>query len=584
MNLIMPKGDGTLKMVLESLKILINKSDWVSNDEFKEEMSEVIKRANIEKEIGEDKEEEEDKEIDGPFLLKKSEIARYFGLVEHNFSQKKSRITEEGKKFYIADTPEKKIDVIFEILRKGKITFGRNSSGTKGSDSDLEVPILILKLLLSFPELSKDEISISIYLMNDKENTFLETLRKLIEIREYSKIEEYKNKIREEKLGNKYFDLKILVFYRELGIVDIKNNKYILKNEIIENYGKLINNFYEIKDEEYLNKRIYFCNKLKKEIPYNKIVYGAPGTGKSSGVKDETKKYFNKENIKRVTFYDGYTYGQFVGAYKPVMYNKNDSEKEIGYEFVEGPLLSQVLNAYKYPEQDFIIVIEEINRAKVDRVFGDIFQLLDRDFNGDSEYPISLSREQENYFKENLDEERYQDTIAEKQGLYLPNNLYIWATMNSADQGVYPMDTAFKRRWDFEYISLNKNKREEELFIEIDGVKYTWNDYREILNEILGEQGITEDRLISPYFLKETDFDEKKILKSSSYINKFLMYIFDDILKHNNRLKESLFTEKNFYKIFEKIQSENETQIYSTDFLERLKEKSKQVDDKRTEE
>lgn len=294
-----------------------------------------------------------------------------------------------------------------------------------------------------------------------------------------------------------------------------------------------------------------------------------------------TKKTEEIKASQRVTFYDGYTYGQFVGAYKPVMYEKDSEEKEIGYEFVAGPLLKQVLNAYKYPEKDFVLVIEEINRAKADRIFGDVFQLLDRNSEGDSEYPILLSQEQENYFKENLDGERYLETIAKKEGLYLPNNLYIWATMNSADQGVYPMDTAFKRRWDFEYIPLNKNKREEEFFIEIYKEKYSWNDYRETLNDILGEQGVTEDRLISPYFLKETDFDENKILKTSSYINKFLMYVFDDILKHNNRLKEALFTEKNFYKIFEKIENE---QIYSINFLERLNERIKKVDDEITEE
>ncbi|MGL5624365.1 AAA family ATPase [Cetobacterium sp.] len=295
-----------------------------------------------------------------------------------------------------------------------------------------------------------------------------------------------------------------------------------------------------------------------------------------------TKKTEEIKASQRVTFYDGYTYGQFVGAYKPVMYEKDNEEKEIGYEFVAGPLLKQVLNAYKYPKKDFVLVIEEINRAKADRIFGDVFQLLDRNSEGDSEYPILLSQEQDNYFKENLDGERYLETIGKKEGLYLPNNLYLWATMNSADQGVYPMDTAFKRRWDFDYISLNKNQREEEFLVEIDNKKYNWNDYRETLNDILGEQGVTEDRLISPYFLKVTDFDEYKVLKESSYVNKFLMYIFDDILKHNNRLKEALFTEKNFYKIFSKLQNGN--QIYSTNFMDSLNERPKKVDDEKTEE
>ncbi|MGL5052705.1 MAG: hypothetical protein ACRC5W_03825 [Cetobacterium sp.] len=276
---------------------------------------------------------------------------------------------------------------------------------------------------------------------------------------------------------------------------------------------------------------------------------------------------------KRVTFYDGYTYGQFVGSYKPVMYETENNSKEIGYEFIPGPLLNQILNAYKYPNYDFVLVIEEINRAKADRVFGDIFQLLDRDSNGDSEYPISLSKEFEKYFKDNLDQDIYSKTIEEKKGLYLPNNLYIWATMNSADQGVYPMDTAFKRRWDFEYIPLNKNEKESDFMIKIEEIDYKWNLYRGALNDLLGEKGITEDRLISPFFLKDTDFDANNYIKKESYTNKFLMYLFDDILKHNTRLKELIFVEKNFYKIFDKI--EKNEKIYSEEFTNRLKEKLK---------
>ncbi|MGL5056864.1 MAG: hypothetical protein ACRC6A_05825, partial [Fusobacteriaceae bacterium] len=266
-----------------------------------------------------------------------------------------------------------------------------------------------------------------------------------------------------------------------------------------------------------------------------------------------------------------YTYGQFVGSYKPVMYETENNSKEIGYEFISGPLLNQILNAYKYPNDDFVLVIEEINRAKADRVFGDIFQLLDRDSNGDSEYPISLSKELEKYFKDNLDQDIYSKTIEEKKGLYLPNNLYIWATMNSADQGVYPMDTAFKRRWDFEYIPLNKNEKESDFMIKIEETDYKWNLYRGALNDLLGEKGITEDRLISPFFLKDTDFDANNYIKKESYTNKFLMYLFDDILKHNTRLKELIFIEKNFYKIFDKI--EKNEKIYSEEFTNRLKEK-----------
>ncbi|MGL4652447.1 AAA family ATPase [Cetobacterium sp.] len=321
-----------------------------------------------------------------------------------------------------------------------------------------------------------------------------------------------------------------------------------------------------------LNKNLAKSNESKLNLSYQRIIYGAPGTGKSYNLQKEIEENFEKDNVKRVTFYDGYTYGQFVGAYKPVMYKDSNDKKEIGYEFVAGPLLKKILNAYKYPEQNFIIVIEEINRAKADRVFGDIFQLLDRNLEGDSEYSIALSREQENYFEDNLDEVRYLETIARKKGLYLPNNLYIWATMNSADQGVYPMDTAFKRRWSFKYTPLNNLKTEYK--IRIDGELYSWDIYRNLLNDILGENGITEDRLIAPFFLKDKDFDHvTKELKEEIYLNKFLMYLFEDVLKHNKRLKNLIFEEKNlnFYKIFSNIKNAN---IYLEDFKSSLIEKS----------
>lgn len=392
----------------------------------------------------------------------------------------------------------------------------------------------------------------------------------------------------------KYFDLcqkDVLKWNVEYSMEEIKNKcRYPEEDVNLDNqeeYAKYLTKEVTIEIENSENLEY-----SKRKLPYQKIIYGAPGTGKSYSLAENIAKEFptflnpiNESDIKvsqRVTFYDGYTYGQFVGAYKPIMYETESSKKEIGYEFVVGPLLKQVLNAYKYPKQNFVLVIEEINRAKADRVFGDVFQLLDRNSEGDSEYPISLSQEQDNYFKKNLDVERYLETIVKKEGLYLPNNLYIWGTMNSADQGVYPMDTAFKRRWDFEYIPLNKNQKEVEFTVDINGEKYNWNDYRSVLNDLLGNQGVTEDRLISPFFLKETDFDENKILKRSSYVNKFLMYIFDDILKHNNRLKEAIFIEKNFYKIYSNI--ENNIPIYSNDFITCLKDKVELANDEVKEE
>ena len=331
-------------------------------------------------------------------------------------------------------------------------------------------------------------------------------------------------------------------------------------------------------------EKLFECQKENKEKSnknpiYQRIVYGAPGTGKSYSLNQEAKEIFNREvvlenennfskiisTIERITFYDGYTYGQFVGMYKPVTLDNGD----ISYEYIPGPFMSQLVLAYKNPKDKFCLLIEEINRAKADKVFGNIFQLLDRNNRGESEYPISLSKEQRKYLEDNLREEPEEGKkVLEKiknEGLYLPNNLYIWATMNSADDNVQPLDTAFKRRWKFNYISLNANEDKfgnGETFI-IGTYKdnnISWNKFRHNLNNTL-KINITEDRLIAPFFISPNDFMEIdtdsniKIIDKNIFTEKVLMYIFDDLLRHYPKLKEKIFNDniKTFSDIYEKI-------------------------------
>lgn len=320
-------------------------------------------------------------------------------------------------------------------------------------------------------------------------------------------------------------------------------------------------------------------NLLNSSFGYQRIIYGAPGTGKSTQLKKEIEHNFPIKNRERVTFYDGYTYGQFVGSYKPLVNKKNNDEKEITYEYVPGPLIKQVVNAYKNNDENYVLVIEEINRARADKVFGDIFQLLDRGPLGNSEYPITPSEELERYLKNTLDEEVYQEKLVSRGGLFIPNNLYIWATMNSADQGVYPMDTAFKRRWDFEYILLNKNMnnfgekdfeyiiplyKTEDRSSNIDHYEFVkWNDFREIINNtLLNEVGVSEDRLLAPFFIKPNNFTEKDeenyntfFIDDKVYKSKVLMYLFEDVLRH--RGKDKIFDKeiKSFSQLIERYDS-----------------------------
>lgn len=745
----MPKGDGTLEMVLESLKILIEeKTEWVSNDIFKEKMKNYLFLSGR---------KDENSEVNGPYLIKKSEIARYFNFIEYNFEKKQKKITQIGKEFYNAKTIEERIEILFKCLSDYDVTFGRKNNAVQNSESDLEVPILILKLLLALEKISKEEIAIAIYLIHNKNYTFLEVINKILNLNKNNEISNYIDILVKENLKNKYYDLKVLVFYKELGlVVEDKEHKYFFNSGYLkEDYKLLINNFYEIKNRNYKDRRVYYKKEIKK-IDFQKIVYGAPGTGKSYSLNQEaketfkreillekfsdeisTKKYWivtcgennwafeefkrqgiysigweaikniskltyaqlekevvekynnkfgatqlnniahemkvgdillvrkgvkNKEivgygvisqehyekevkdntgkkvsdfyhnigvdwkefsptkleeypkyfqrittykanpelikefekiypqetpskfdtkevsTIERVTFYDGYTYGQFVGMYKPITLDNGD----ISYEYVPGPFMKQLVLAYKNSKDKFCLLIEEINRAKADKVFGNIFQLLDRNSQGESEYPISLSKEQYKYLKENLEEEEDILERIESEGLYLPNNLYIWATMNSADDGVQPLDTAFKRRWKFNYISLNANKRNfgnGETFIigQYKDKDILWNEFRTALNDTL-KVNITEDRLIAPFFISPNDFEEidtsiKKIDKNI-LSEKVLMYIFDDLLRHYPKLRKEIFHNdvKTFSDIHEKVtKNENFLElIFNEGFLSQI--------------
>lgn len=275
----------------------------------------------------------------------------------------------------------------------------------------------------------------------------------------------------------------------------------------------------------------------------NVISFGAPGTGKSY--------YFNKilegvteTNYERVTFYSDYTYSQFIGAYKPV-----DLGGEISYKFVPGPFTRILVKALKSgmstnPEK-FYLVIEEINRARAASVFGDFFQLLDRTDEGESEYFITLSEDLKNFLMDELN-----DLTGNLEQIKLPNNLFLYATMNSADQGVFPIDTAFKRRWDFRYIGINKGefyKDSNNETQESQGGTFTiantlieWNVLRRAINERLSSDDIKahEDKLIGPFFMKTTKKDGTSIFGAKPdnefidlFCDKVLMYLFEDAVK-----------------------------------------------------
>ena len=294
-----------------------------------------------------------------------------------------------------------------------------------------------------------------------------------------------------------------------------------------------------------------------KKLDYNiqNIYFGAPGTGKSYTLEQERKKTLQNETIggyERVTFHPDYTYSQFVGTYKPV----TDRSGTISYQFVPGPFMRVYVEALKNGRsgnpEPYILIIEEINRANVAAVFGDVFQLLDRDSFNVSEYPIHATEDVRTYLAVQLggNPEDYTE-------IKIPDNMLIWATMNSADQGVFPMDTAFKRRWDFNYLGINNGEGEISGKFVILGEgehrkKVEWNILRkEINNVLLNDCKVNEDKLMGPFFLEIKNLSESEKLDKDNFSrifkNKVIMYLFDDAAKQKRPTLFSGCDIKNIY-------------------------------------
>lgn len=260
----------------------------------------------------------------------------------------------------------------------------------------------------------------------------------------------------------------------------------------------------------------------------NKIYYGAPGTGKSYRINKITAHHCSYTTV----FHPDTQYSDFVGALKPVMVDVN-GEKKISYKFRSGPFTKALIEALNDINKHVYLVIEELNRAPAAAVFGEIFQLLDRNAQGESQYKIEVSDpDMLLHIKEHLNEP---DKFHK---LYLPSNFSILATMNSSDQSVMPMDTAFKRRWLFEYLPIDFTKAGNGNF-EIaltDGekIEVPWTVFAEVVNDTLSSLQVPEDRLLGHRFVSD---DELTSIEEANNTlkGKILVYLWDDVLRHGNR-------------------------------------------------
>ena len=293
-------------------------------------------------------------------------------------------------------------------------------------------------------------------------------------------------------------------------------------------------------------------------LPLQQIFYGAPGTGKSFTINQEIKG----EDVIRTTFHPDSDYSSFVGAYKPTTreVTMRDlsgnpvieraqilTEEKIVYEFVPQAFLQAYIEAWKKyaacdegnPQRQFL-VIEEINRGNCAQVFGDLFQLLDRNHRGFSDYPVKADSDMKRYLAKAFKgmsipqvgaiNSLYggRDVVSEVlEGniLLLPSNLFIWATMNTSDQSLFPIDSAFKRRWDWSYMPISDAKKG--YVIDVAGSRYDWWQFLEEINKKIENTTNSEDKKLGYFFCKAKD----GIISSETFVGKVVFYLWNDVFK-----------------------------------------------------
>ena len=291
----------------------------------------------------------------------------------------------------------------------------------------------------------------------------------------------------------------------------------------------------------------------KPSLSLQQIFYGAPGTGKSHTIKEETRE----SDVIRTTFHPDTDYSTFVGAYKPTtallpICDELGQPMKIGattlhkeqivYEFVAQSFLQAYVNAWKKYDKGNkqYLIIEEINRGNCAQIFGDLFQLLDRNDYGFSDYPIKadadmkrqlqkafagLAIEQSDKINAMYEGKDIVSQVLSGDILLLPNNLYIWATMNTSDQSLFPIDSAFKRRWDWTYMPISN--AEMHWMIEVNGYNYDWWQFLEKTNEKIGSTTNSEDKKLGYFFCKAQD----GVISAKTFVGKVIFYLWNDVFK-----------------------------------------------------
>ena len=333
------------------------------------------------------------------------------------------------------------------------------------------------------------------------------------------------------------------------------NSTLVMMAKMVLGFVKVIGN-----DASSKTPTNYISGKLQQ------IYYGAPGTGKSHIINEQVCN----ESVIRTTFHPDSDYSTFVGCYKPTTKTikmrdltgnviKDDNgepltEDRIVYEFVEQAFLQAYIQAWKFYDRDNeevekqFLVIEEINRGNCAQIFGDLFQLLDRNMWGFSDYPIKADNDMRKQLAKafsllEISQERKDRINACYKGgkdivqqvlsgeiLLLPDNFYIWATMNTSDQSLFPIDSAFKRRWDWQYMPISKgreNGKDMNWSIVANENEYDWWSFLEKINEQIGSTTNSEDKKLGFFFCKAVNGK----ISAETFVGKVIFYLWNDVFK-----------------------------------------------------